>query len=216
VDEREEAKEGQAREDRDRLDRQEDKDPRSDERQGDGRGRHLASSDPGEHPREEAVAGHAERRADRRGEVRVQGAIHGDDADDQEGLAHIRLTEEVRDADEDHVLGSAEARIAGGPPGQHRGGNVSEDREEETGVDEEGHEEGEEHAAGHTRLRALHLIRQLGDHLEALEGDEQDHGAEDERERPADAARWDAAGRSSRRQGEETHEDQPYNQENFS
>src|SRR5207244_13118690 len=87
---------------------------------------------------------------------------------------------------------------------------------EETAEGEERHEEGEEHAAGHARLRALHLIRQLGDHLEALEGDEQDHGTEDERERPADAARWDAAGRSPRRQGEETHEDQPYTQENLS
>src|SRR5204863_215300 len=110
-------------------------------------------------------------------------------------------------------MGTAGTR--GRRTGQHRRGHVTEDCEEETGVDEEGQEEGEEHAAGHTRLRALHLIRQLGDHLEALKGDEQDHGAEDERERPAHAARWDAAGRSPRRQGEETHEDQPYNQENF-
>src|SRR2546425_736293 len=81
VHEREEPEKREARDDGDRLDREEDEDAGNHERRSDGRRGHLSPSDPREHAGQEAVPGHAERGLDRRGEVRIQRSVHRDDPD---------------------------------------------------------------------------------------------------------------------------------------
>src|SRR5207245_6797 len=183
VHEREEPEKREARDDGDRLDREEDEDAGNHERNGDGRGGHLSSSDPREHAGQEAVPGHAERGLDRRGEVRIQRSVHRDDPDQQDGTPHVwlvRLAQEVPDAHEDHVLGAADARGAVRPTRERGRPHIPEDRDEEPRVDQEGERQRNEHAPRDAALRMLHLVRQLGDDLETLERDEEHAGPQHE------------------------------------